>query len=428
MNDFRRTKGAKCLLLLTLLSLTPTSTLRANGMRLVSQDAFAAARGEAFAATADNPSAVYYNPAGLTQLEGHQFRSSIYSLYFDPTFQPPAGASNSGTTYEIDQKYAVVPQLFYSYSLPDHPLTLGLGLYSPHGAAVAWPQDTGFRAVALEGDLLYLRFNPVLAYQVNRCFSIAGGIMIDYGDISLDQGLIGTAFPFANNFHFEGDDISLAYNLGVLWQPNQKVSLGATLRSATTLNFKGQTEIERQPVIQPTSLPATMEYEFPLTAVFGLSYRPTPKWNIEFNADFTEWSTFDSTTIHQTGRTPFPVQNDVPVTLDWKDSWIYKFGVTRYFDKGWHGSVGYVFSESSVKDSYYSPLVADLDRHFLSVGVGRKTERFDFDAAYQLGLGNSHTVSGSSPSSSPGLFAGQNGDGTYDFTSHALVFSLGMHF
>ena len=42
----------------------------ANGFRLPDQDAFATARGEAFVATADNPSAIYYNPAGITQIRG----------------------------------------------------------------------------------------------------------------------------------------------------------------------------------------------------------------------------------------------------------------------------------------------------------------------------------------------------------------------
>ena len=83
---------------LTALSLCGETTLLANGVRLVSQDAFAAARGEAFVATADNPSAIYYNPAGITQLEGNNLRGGINGLYFDPTFQPPAGQSNSGTT------------------------------------------------------------------------------------------------------------------------------------------------------------------------------------------------------------------------------------------------------------------------------------------------------------------------------------------
>jgi long-chain fatty acid transport protein len=53
-------------------------TLLATGIRLPDQDAFATARGEAFVATADNPSAIYYNPAGLTQLEGQDLRGGVY--------------------------------------------------------------------------------------------------------------------------------------------------------------------------------------------------------------------------------------------------------------------------------------------------------------------------------------------------------------
>ena len=78
---------------------------------------------------------------------------------------------------------------------------------------------------------------------------------------------------------------------------------------------------------------------------------------------------------------------------------MYEFGVTRYFDNGWHVSAGYVFNENSVPDDYYSPLAADLDRHFFSVGAGYRGKRFDFDLAYQFGYGPAHTVTGSTPSS-----------------------------
>ncbi len=50
---------------------------------------------------------------------------------------------------------------------------------------------------------------------------------------------------------------------------------------------------------------------------------------------------------------------------------MYEFGVTRYFDSGWHVSAGYVFNENSVPNAYYSPLAADMDRHFFSLGAGR---------------------------------------------------------
>jgi long-chain fatty acid transport protein len=37
------------------------------GIALPDQDAFATARGNAFVATANDPAAVYYNPAGISQ-------------------------------------------------------------------------------------------------------------------------------------------------------------------------------------------------------------------------------------------------------------------------------------------------------------------------------------------------------------------------
>jgi len=407
--------------------LMPAAVL-GNGFRLVSQDAFAAARGEAFVATADNPSAVHYNPAGIAQLEGLQVRSGLYALHFEPTFTPPEGRTNSGTTYEIEKQDAFAPQLYSTYHLPESPLTLGLGIYAPHGASVTWPQDTGFRAVAVMGELTYLRFNPVLAWEIRPGLSIAGGMMVDYAELGSEQGLRRAEKPLANSFRFEGDDVSVGFNLGLLWRMNDQFAFGATYRSAVTQNFKGQTNIEQQRIIQPTEVPASAELEFPYTAVVGLSYRPTDRWNIEVNADYSNWSSMDSFVIRQSETPPFPVQQNIPVTLGFEDSWLYKFGVTRYFDEGWYASAGYVFNQNSVPDDYYSPTVADLDRHFLTLGIGREWSRFQVDVTYQFGFAKDREVTDSLPSSTPARFVGQNADGTYGFSSHGLLISLGMKF
>ncbi|MES2658541.1 MAG: outer membrane protein transport protein [Verrucomicrobiota bacterium] len=404
------------------------SVLMGNGFRLVSQDAFAAARGEAFAATADNASAVHYNPAGLTQLEGQNVRSGIYALHFEPTYQAPAGAVNAGKEYEIENQDAFAPQLYYAYGMENSPVTLGLGIYAPNGASVTWPQDTGFRAVAIEGELTYLRVNPVVAVEILPGLSLAGGVMIDYGDIALEQGLLRTETPFANSFRFEGDDYAIGYNLGLLWKINEQWSLGATYRSSTTLNFEGETQMEQQPVIQPTTVPAQAEFEFPYTAVFGVSYRPTKKWNIEVNADYSNWSCLNTVMIRQGEVPPFPVLQDIPVNLQFEDSWMYKFGVTRYFENGWYGSAGYLYNQNSVSSEYYSPTVADLDRQFVTLGIGREWGRYKVDMAYQLGFAADRKVSGSTPGSAPGNFVGQNADGTYGFSSQGILLSLSVKF
>jgi long-chain fatty acid transport protein len=406
---------------------TVPAVLQAGGVRLASQDAFASARGEAFAATADNASAIYYNPAGITQLDGSNLRGGIYGIHFDPSFVPPAPANTN--TFHIKNELAAVPEFFYARTLESLPLSFGLGMYAPYGLGVIWPQDTGFRAVAVKSQLTYLRFNPVVAVKLPANISLAAGVMVDYSKIDLEQGLRANELPppFVDYFKFEGDGWSVGYNLGLLWQPHEKLSLGATFRSATTVKMSGHTEVEFFPVIpNPYVSGAHANFTFPMTAVFGISYRPTEKWNLEIDADYTDWSSFGTITIHQDNPN-INVQPNPDFTLNWQPSWLYEFGVTRYFDNGWHASAGYVYSENSAPDKHYTPLVPDLNKHFISIGAGHKGRRWDFDVMYQFGYGPTRTVTGSTPST-VGQIAGQSADGKYGFISHAVLVSAGLHF
>src|SRR6266511_4208600 len=90
---------------------------------------------------------------------------------------------------------------------------------------------------------------------------------------------------------------------------------------------------------------------------------------------------------------------DIPATLDCQPAWNYKFGGTRYVDNGWQVSAGYIYSENAMPDAHYRPLIADSSRHWLSIGTGHNGRRFDFDIAYQFGIGDgARTVSRSAPS------------------------------
>jgi long-chain fatty acid transport protein len=419
--------------LVVLLSGVSALSVSANGFLLADQDAFATARGGAFVATADNASAVYYNPAGITQLEGYNFRGGLYGLYYDPTFSPPSSAANSGSTYHIEHQWAAAPQFFATYTPTDWPLSFGLGLYSPYGGDISWPQDTGFRSVALNGSLTYETINPVVALKLAPGLSIAGGVMVNYANLDMEQGLLASEMP-TNFFRFKGDGWSAGYNLGLRWQPHQKVSLGATFRSTATVRLDGHTEFEQYPLRRLGLYPATNsvaheDLTFPLNVVVGISYRPTPKWNLEFNADYTDWSSFGTNNLYQQNPPPRSgIKTNTPVILNWQGSWIYSFGVTRYFDNGWHVSAGYAYDENSVPNAYYTPLAADLDRHLFSIGVGLRGKRFDLDLAYQFGYGPAHTVTGSQPSSTVTQISGQRADGTYDFISHAIMLTVGLHF
>jgi long-chain fatty acid transport protein len=396
-----------------------TSKLLATGFRLPDQDAFATARGEAFVATADNPSAIYYNPAGISQLYGNNLRAGIYSIYLDPGYTSPA----TGKTYDNQDKLHGVPQFYYTYGRTNWPVSFGLGVYSPFGLGLKWQEDAGFRTVtgAIQSSLTYLRFNPVVAIKLSPSLSIGGGVSADYAYADLKQGL--TTTPNSDVFDFKGDGWAVGYNLGVLWQPQEKISVGATFRSSTTVNLQGHTDAAIYAVPPAFNSAASADFPFPVEAVFGISYRPTHKWNLEFDADYADWDALGTVTIHQATPSPYVPVANLPVALDWQSSWYFEWGATRYFDNGWHISAGYIFNENSVPDAHYTPAVADLDRHFLSIGTGYKGKRFDFDIAYQFGYGPTRTVAGSAASP-----AGQTADGQYDFISHAVAVSVGWHF
>jgi long-chain fatty acid transport protein len=392
----------------------------ATGFDLPDQDAFAIGRGMAFVATADNPSAIYYNPAGLAFLPGHQVRGGVYGLYLHSTYDAPAGGN-----YDNDRETHAIPQLFYSYGLDQLPLSFGLGVYSPFGLSSRWPDETGFRTLATEGKLTSYTINPAAAWRVLPTLSLAAGLTVTKGDLDLARGLAWPTQPY-DEFRFEGDGWSVGYNLGVLWRPIEKISLGATFRSENLVPLDGDTRFFNNvaipgmlPVIPVQYRDASADFPLPCKVIVGLSYRPTPKWNLEFNADLTGWDRLGTVTLHQSAAFPPLLPQEIPLALEWESSWYYEFGATRYLEKGWFVSAGYIFNESSVPDAYYTPLVADQDRHFFSVGAGYSHKHVRLDLAYQFGYGPTHTVSGSTPSAT-----GQTADGDYEFLSHALALTL----
>ena len=411
--------------LLTALASIPKAD--ANGFALPDQDAFATARGEAVVATPDNAATIFYNPAGISSLDGNNLRAGTYLLDYQTTFKPPAVAPNAGKSYDEQDNVANVPRFFYACSPTNSLVNFGLGVYAPFGGKMSWPQNTGFRSVATSGKLNYLTINPVVSFKLLPSLSVAAGPMFNYVDLQTDQGLRRFSEPLINYYRFKGNGWSFGANAGVLWQPLEELSFGAMFRSPAKVTLKGNSEFEQQPFISSSSRVANMDLNFPMTIVGGVSWRPSEKWNLEFDANYTDWSSFDQTAIHQAAP-PFPLRSTVPVTLEWQASWMYEFGVTRYFDSGWRVSAGYCFNQNSVPNDYYSPLAADMDRHFFSVGTGWRGEHLSFDIAYQFGYGPEHTVTGSTPSSTPGQVAGQTADGKYNFYSNAVSLSVGWHF
>jgi long-chain fatty acid transport protein len=367
------------------------------GLALPDQDAFATARGNAFVATADDPSAVFYNPAGISQLGGVNFSLGGYGIVDGDRYSGPHGSVNSKT------QWSAVPQVFSTFSLSNYNLTFGFGTYSPYGLRMEWPGTAPFLAGGETGQITYLRAAGIVAWQILPILSVAAGPNFNYSEVDLKE------FPgFVN--HFRGRATDAGYTAGLLFHPGEQHFFGLTYRSATEMNYNGHATLPIPPF--SANIGGSADFHYPATLAAGYSFRPNEKWNFEADVDWTDWSSLKTVQV-----VPLPEN----LAFNWTPSWILGLGVTRYLEKDWRVSGGYMYSENSVPNGNFNPLVPDSDRHVFSFGVGKRFGKFSWDAAYQLAWGPTRSVGGDAT-------AGGAPDGKYGFLSHALTINFGYHF
>jgi long-chain fatty acid transport protein len=395
------------------LSLIP-SVSWALGIRIVDQNPEATSRGDAFAATADNPSAIYYNPAGITQLDGTRVLIGAYAIGIDVDVDLDGGASFSNTNNELQ----FAPQAYLTWKMKDQPVALGLGVYSPYGFSMEYPDDTPFRTLAHKASIETISVNPVIAWKISRSFSLGAGATITYGKAELERGVLAPG----DQFRFKGDGAGFGFNAGALWSPHRMHHFGLNYHSASGINFKGDSRLqydgfEVATPFGPFPVPgvdqrqsASAKFQFPQHIVLGYAFTPAEDWNFEFNLDWTDWDSLNTVTLKQES-------GDVLLPFNWRSSFMYEFGVTKKFRRGLRLSAGYIYSENSVPNESFNPTIPDSDRHIFSVGIGQTLDRFEWQVAYQHAYGPSRTIEN-----------GTAGDGTYEFRSNAVSVSLGYRF
>ena len=407
MNPFKRTKSV-------LLFLLPNLAYAGAGIRIVDQDAAATARGNAFTATADNASAVYYNPAGIARLKGVQFRTGMYAVSLRAKHE-----AGDGTTTHNRSQTPVLPQFFAAWTPEESAVSFGIGVYAPVGLSLGYDDDTPFRTAGKFGEVRMLTFHPAVAWKLTPELALGAGLTVNEVEAELSRGI----FAKGDEFKVVGAGVSYGFNAGVLWQPAERHSFGVRYHSATRAELSGRTSVKTQPITVPTPLGpfrvpgasseqnAKTAFQFPQFVALGYSFRPAPGWNIELGAEWTDWNSLDELTVHRKRA------DTVNIPFHWRSNWLYQAGITRTWESGWHASVGYIFAENVVPDATLTPLIPDYDRHVFSGGFGYRAERWKFDLAYQYSRQPTRRIE-----------QGTSSDGTYGLETNALSLSCGVGF
>ncbi|HOW96889.1 MAG TPA: outer membrane protein transport protein, partial [Kiritimatiellia bacterium] len=156
------------------------------GFALYEGSARGNALGGAMAGSADDASALYCNPAGITQLEGVQVMGgmTLIAPSTKVTTMTPAGS----VTTETEENLWIPPHLYATWEASDR-VWLGFGMYSRFGLGTEFDENWPGRYNSYYARIRSIELNPNIAYKVNDKFSIAAGLNATWFELKLEQAI-----------------------------------------------------------------------------------------------------------------------------------------------------------------------------------------------------------------------------------------------
>ncbi len=346
--------------------------------------------GGAFVAQADDPTAVYFNPAGIVQLEGTQVSVGVNTVTPSVTFESNGTSGIAGTfagqKTDTEDETFFIPNAYITHKFSDK-ISFGFGTFSNFGLETDWPDNWEGRYVlgGKKAKIQTVSLNPVLAYRPHERVSFGFGLVAQYFDIEAKwdqfvavQGLIP---PTDIATKLDGDDWGWGWNVGLLLWLTDNLRFGATFRSQVTHSINNGSA-KFSPNITPLGIQNTgakTSIDTPPVAYLGLAYT-YQRLTLEFDAQWTKWSTFEKLKV--TFDDPVAGQTGLQSVFDWKDAWAYRFGA-QYRVLDWLDlRAGFIYDEQTVPDDTLSVVLPSGDRKIYTFGASGHYKRLSVDFAY----------------------------------------------
>ena len=349
--------------------------------------------GAAFVGVADDPSAVFYNPAGLA------FQQERLALSLDGFYVMPEHIYTLPNGYTAESRYTTsIPQLFLSYKASER-LTLGFGAYIPYaGGGIDWSEKAlGF---PFKSYLGVLSLTPSLAFQINDWISIGFNLNFYKGFLNVRTRMD----PFGP---MEADEVgsTLSFGAGLLLRPRENLRFGFSLRAPAKMRLEGTTAITVEaPQIGTVKMKLTSSTEFnlPWDLEAGVAYQPWSNFLLSLSVQYTMWST-----LQQVDKTiqnvPFVGTLQEVEVMNFKNILIFHAGCEFRVAEGFYlrAGLGYDRSASPAESLNFTNI--DVDKFTLLGGIGYRAGRVTLDFAYVYAQGKERQKSVITPLGFPAL-------------------------
>lgn len=378
-------------IVLGLFIVTLSAPANAQTPRIQSQGAAAAGMGNAFAAQADDPSALHYNAAGMTQLSGVQMMLGTTLIGGTTDFTGPTGATTTGNRGGViaipppSHFYLTVNLKSLGLTSLDN-VTIGIGANSPFGSQSRYPEGSPLRFASTFSTLPLIDIKPTAAIKLNEQLSIGVGLDIytfssifGHGQVelnSISSGALGPLAPAGSKIEINGSDTAVGANVSLLYTPlrNEEgkpvLNFGFVYRSETALDLNGEFLVNGTKRAN-----ASTKFILPEIMSAAVAYWPVRardrEWKLEFDVDRANWASVNDLNITLSNGVT------IPNPQKWTPSYTYMFG-TEYkwlspaSLRDWDIALraGYMHQESQVPAQTFLPGIPSARSHTPSVGLG----------------------------------------------------------
>jgi long-chain fatty acid transport protein len=339
----------------------------ASGFALIEQSA--SGLGNAFAggaASAEDASTIFFNPAGMTRLPNRQVAGALHLILPSAKYSDGNPATNDGGQAG---SLAPVPNFYYVMALSPAS-RFGLGVNAPFGLKTEYDPNWVGRVAAIKSDLKTINVNPSLATKLTDQLSVGIGLSIEYAKADL-SGFAGGAGILT----VKGDDWAVGGNVGLLYEIDNATRIGLSYRSRIKHTLEGDATFSAVPALNGG---VTADLTLPDIASLSVVKQVNPALTLLGDISYTAWSVFDKLTIVRSSGTTI-----TSTTEDWDDTWRFSAGATYKLSDALKVRGGLAYDQSPVPDARRTPRIPDNDRTWIALGLGYQANQKDvIDVGY----------------------------------------------
>lgn len=402
-------KTVKLLLMTTFCLVFLSLGLMANGLNLNSLGTKALTMGGAFVGLADDYSAIFWNPAGIAH-----FKNKYFAFYGNDIIPSATYKFSIGGAPVVDAKTMTKNYLggMVTYYHPiNEKVVVGFGVYTPSGLGADW-NGADFAAVAGNNPNLdwkskigLVTFSPAIAFALSDKISIGATLNINYGmfDISFYAGEADVPSPpyvvDLGQYEESMKGWGFGATFGILVQPSDMISVGATVRTPSKVKFKGDASIPNLSLIGAalgTPINSTSDLDrnvtWPLWLAAGVAVKPIESLTLTADVQYTQWSKIDVIMTDYTD--PFwqiLMEDAQERPMHWKDAVQFRLGA-EYRMNAWAFRGGYYWDPSPAPDRTMNVLLPSFDYNVVAAGIGYSMDTLQIEFGIEYLMGKERTV------------------------------------